>query len=156
MADNVCKCWENPLLTFAGPKQSLCCSGLVCEGTDGQLFTVCGSFPSALCNLPVNHTRGLQTSQQAPTGELMMLSPLWSHSSHSKLLTIYLDVIIVCDIIKEENLRLRHLIISLEKLARGSGEMGIGGGGQAISLLFLFFFLNNLHAAWLLVLYRLA
>lgn len=51
MADNVCKCWENPLLTFAGPKQSLCCSGLVCEGTDGQLFTVCGSFPSALCNL---------------------------------------------------------------------------------------------------------
>lgn len=69
----------------------------------------------------------------------MMLSPLWSHSSHSKLLTIYLDVIIVCDIIKEENLRLRHLIISLEKLARGSGEMGIGGGGQAISLLFYFF-----------------
>lgn len=155
MADNVCKCWENPLLTFAGPKQSLCCSGLVCEGTDGQLFTVCGSFPSALCNLPVNHTRGLQTSQQAPTGELMMLSPLWSHSSHSKLLTIYLDVIIVCDIIKEENLRLRHLIISLEKLARGSGEMGIGGGGAG-NQPFILFFLNNLHAAWLLVLYRLA
>lgn len=107
---------------------------LVCEGTDGQLFTVCGSFPSALCNLPVNYTRGLQTSQQAPTGELMMLSPLWSHSSHSKLLTIYLDVIIVCDIIKEENLHVCHLIISLEKLARGSGgklQMCIVGGGAA-------------------------
>lgn len=156
MADDVCKCWENPLLTFTGPKQSLCCSGLVCEGTDGQLFTVCGSFPSALCNLPVNHTRGLQTSQQAPTGELMMLSPLWSHSSHSKLLTIYLDVIIVCDIIKEENLRLCHLIISLEKLARGSGKvemMGIVGGGRNQPF---YFILNNLHAAWLLVLYRLA
>lgn len=85
----------------------------------------------------------------------MMLSPLWSHSSHSKLLTIYLDVIIVCDIIKEENLRLRHLIISLEKLARGSGEMGIGGGGAG-NQPFILFFLNNLHAAWLLVLYRLA
>lgn len=151
MADNVCKCWENPLLTFAGPKQSLCCSGLVCEGTDGQLFTVCGSFPSALCNLPVNHTRGLQTSQQAPTGELMMLSPLWSHSSHSKLLTIYLDVIIVCDIIKEENLRLRHLIISLEKGLWRDGYWW-GGGNQT----FILFFLNNLQAAWLLVLYRLA
>lgn len=74
-----------------------------------------------------------------------MLSPLWSHSSHSKLLTIYLDVIIVCDIIKEENLRLCHLIISLEKLARGSGKvemMGIvgGRGGGAISLFILFYF----------------
>lgn len=69
-----------------------------------------------------------------------MLSPLWSHSSHSKLLTIYLDVIIVCDIIKEENLRLCHLIISLEKLARGSGKvemMGIVGGGQS-AILFYF------------------
>lgn len=36
----------------------------------------------------------------------MMFSPLRSHSSLSKLLTIYLDVIIVCNIIKEENLHL--------------------------------------------------
>lgn len=34
---------------------------------------------------PVNHIWGLQTAQQAPTGELMMFSPLWSHSSLSKL-----------------------------------------------------------------------
>ena len=102
---------KNPLLPFTGPKQSLCCSGLVYEGTDRQVLTVCGSFPSAssppvLCDLPMNHIRGLQTAQQAPTGELMMFSPLWSHSSLSKLLTIYLDVIIVCNIIKEENLHL--------------------------------------------------
>ena len=102
---------KNPLLPFTGPKQSLCCSGLVCEGTDRQVLTVCGSFPPAssppvLCDLPVNHIRGLQTAQQAPTGELLMFSPLWSHSSLSKLLTIYLDVIIVCNIIKEENLHL--------------------------------------------------
>ena len=108
----MCPDEENPLLPFAGPKQSLFCSGLVCEGTDRQVFRqVCRSFPPAssppvLCNLPVNHTRGLQTAQQAPTGELMMFSPLRSHSSLSKLLTIYLDVIIVCDIIKEENLHL--------------------------------------------------
>lgn len=86
----------------------------------------------------------------------MMLSPLWSHSSHSKLLTIYLDVIIVCDIIKEENLRLCHLIISLEELAKGSGKVEMGIVEGAISLLFIYLFLNNLHAAWLLVLYRLA
>lgn len=69
----------------------------------------------------------------------MMLSPLWSHSSHSKLLTIYLDVIIVCDIIKEENLRLCHLIISLEELAKGSGKVEMGIVGGAISLLFIYF-----------------
>lgn len=78
------------------------CASLVwCEGTGRQVLTVCRSFPPAsgppvLYNLPVSHT-----AQQAPTGELMMFSPLWSHSSLSKLLTIYLDVIIVCNIIKE-------------------------------------------------------
>lgn len=97
---------ENPVLPFTGPKQSLCCSGLVCEGTDRQVLIVCGSFPPVLCNLPVNHIRGPQTAQQALTGEVMMFSPLRSHSSLSKLLTIYLDVIIVCDIIKAEKLHL--------------------------------------------------
>lgn len=29
---------------------------------------------------------------------------LWYHCSHSQLLTIYLDVIIVCNIIKEKNM----------------------------------------------------
>lgn len=94
----VCKCGGKnkiPFSPFTGPKQSLCCSGLVCEGTDGQVLTVCGLFPPAscphvLCNLPMNHIRGLHSTQQAPTGELMMFSPLWSHSSLSKLLTIYL------------------------------------------------------------------
>lgn len=89
------------------------CAALVrcVKGPTGMFLTVCGSFPptsrpSVLCNLPMNHIRGLQTAQQAPTGELMMFSPLWSHSSLGKLLTIYLDVIIVCDIIKEKNLHL--------------------------------------------------
>lgn len=70
-----------------------------------SVVTVCWSFPR-VCNLPVNHIWGPQTTQQAPPGELVMFSPLRSHSSLSKLLTIYLDVIIVCDIIKEENLHL--------------------------------------------------
>lgn len=46
----------------------------------------------------------------------MMFSPLWSHSSLSKLLTIYLDVIIVCDIIKEENLHLCCPVICLKMI----------------------------------------
>lgn len=86
--------------------------GVCVKWPTDRFLTVCvGRFlrpqkknksPPVFCNLPVNHIWGLQTAQQAPTGELMMFSPLWSHSSLSKLLTIYLDVIIVCDIIKEE------------------------------------------------------
>lgn len=61
-------------------------------------------FACPFLYLSMNHIGGLQTAQQAPTGELVMFSPLWSHSSLRKLLTIYLDVIIVCNIIKEKNL----------------------------------------------------
>lgn len=40
----------------------------------------------------------------------MMFSPLQTDSSLNKLLTIYLDVIIVCNIIKAEQLHLCGLI----------------------------------------------
>lgn len=72
---SVCPVEENPLLPFTGPKQSPCCSGLLCEKTDRQSFDylwVISSGPPVLCNLPMNHITGLQTAQQAPTGELMM------------------------------------------------------------------------------------
>lgn len=42
IAADVCKCWENPLLPFAGPKQSLC--WCVKGPTDSFLLSV-GRFP---------------------------------------------------------------------------------------------------------------
>lgn len=96
-------CWrKSPFLPF---HRSQTIPVLLWSGVWRDWQTSCGclwvvsSGPPVLCNLPVNHIRGPQTAQQALTGEPVMFLPLRSHSSLSKLLTIYLDVI-VCNIIK--------------------------------------------------------
>lgn len=87
--------------------------------------------------------RDVRASDSTGSSRSSCFRYLWSHSSHSELLTIYLDVIIVCDIIKENSALVVSFVICSALFARYLFQNGVMFGHEALK--------RNFTDLWLLI-----